>query len=179
MLVVYDKGITLERINEIINPFASTWHNNDSTNCYAYALGIDLSKEEIYPLSNLNPGTFSGHFLGNPFSTKDLLTYIDEDLYCLGLKSKEVDYDYKLEKGEWKIAVMKTSDFNNGICDYHFLRQVSPNKWMHKKGFYTPPTNLDSRGKIIINPVDSAIETDGLFSSTKYDYINTLCLTKK
>ena len=180
MLTIYSKLETLNKISNLINPFTSKWKNNEETNCYAYALGMDLSREDIYPFERFNPGTFSDHYLDNPFTKGELLSFIESDLDYLGIDFKEVDPDYRLKLNEWKMAVMISSEFSfDEQRDFHFLRQTKPGIWSHKKGFDTIPTVLDSRGKPIMNPVTSIIETDGLFTSTKYDYLKTLCLRKK
>lgn len=180
ILKVYNKIDTLSKISFLINPFEKKWRNKNETNCYAYAIGIDLSIKEIYPFERLNPGVFSDHYLDNPFTKGELLSFLESDLDCLNINFREVSPDYKLKHDEWKIAIMISSEFSfDEQMDYHFLRQTGTDIWSHKKGFNCMPTILDSRGKPITSPVTSVVETDGLFSSTKYNYLKTLCLRKK
>lgn len=180
MIRIYDKFETLNKISSLINPFSKKWINDDETNCYAYAIGLDSTREDVYPYTGLNPGTFSDNCLSNPFTLEDLLSNLENDLHYLGIDYKDVSSDYNLKPGEWKIAVMITSDFSyDSEMDYHFLRQTKNGIWYHKMGLFHSPTMLDSRGNPIKNPETSIIETNGLFTSTKYDYKKTLCLRKK
>lgn len=182
MITLYTKRSTIPDVKKLINPFKKDWVNIEETNCYAYALGLDVDHNDLCSLFNYNPGTFIEEELYQPFSADELLFNLEGDFEALGLKYIEVNPDFIINKDslkrEWKIAVMATREYNLKYYDFHFLRQTINGIWTHKKGFRYGPIDFDSRNKKIISPIDSIIETDGLFLNTKYEYIKTYCLKK-
>lgn len=175
MLVLYDRGIS--KIRDSINPFKSEWENVGSTNCYTYALGLDITRDFL--TVNSNPGSMSNCELGFPFDYTELVGCLEADFKTLGLSYIEVNSDYILKKDEWKIVLMATATECIKYTDYHFLRQTETGIWTHKQGFRYKPTDLDSRHNVIVSPEKAIIETDGLFLSSRYDYLKTYCLRKK
>lgn len=147
-------------LNEIrgkiqINP--EYWINLYTTNCYAYALGLDLVESDIC-ISAYQPGTISGvDSLGTKeyFTYNELIAGIESDLNILMLNYKEVDFNYVVSENEWKIALFIQNCSCDKLNDFHFLRTVNGGVWTHKDGFVGYPTKKDYLGHIIENPVDS------------------------
>ena len=182
MITLYTKRSIIPDVKKLINPFKEDWVNIEETNCYAYALGLDAGNIDLHSLFNYNPGTFIEEELYLPFSIKELLSNLEGDFETLGIEYIEVNPDFIINKDglkkEWKISVMATREYSLKYYDFHFLRQTINGIWTHKKGFREEPTNLDSEHKKIINPIDSIIETGGLFLNTRYEYIKTYCLRR-
>ena len=183
MLTIVEK----DEAKRLINPFKKEWINSDDTNCYTYSLGLDAPLNKLNRMHLNIPGSINNELLGNPFTLDKLLYNLESDLKELGISYIEINPDYIINKdrfkGEWKIAVLgtrkRTPDFSPIYDDFHFLRQTENDVWTHKKGFRGVPIDFDSRFQKINDPVKAVIETDGFFSSDRYEYIKTYCLRKK
>lgn len=146
-------------LNEIrgkiqINP--EYWINLFETNCYAYALGLDLVQSDICK-GAYQPGTISGKYTlwdKENFTYNELIAGIESDLSALMINYQEVDFNYDTNDDEWKIAVYTKQSGYEQFSDFHFLRTTRGGIWMHKDGFMGSPTKKDYLGNIIKNPVD-------------------------
>lgn len=179
MFTFYNRKSEINDIRKMINPFKREWNNIESTNCYAYALGIDADPNNFSFIFNFNPGAFIEESLGYPFTIEKLLTNLEGDFKVLGLEYIEVNPNFIVKKGEWKIATMVTSDCSLQYIDFHFLKQIENGIWTHKLGFRDGPIDFDGKHEKIENPIDCIIESGGLFTSNRYEYIKTYCLKKK
>lgn len=150
---------TLIEIRNSITLDKENWENILTTNCYAYALGLDIPESEICDYAYA-PGQLSGsplsvanHYL---FKYNDLLECLYSDFNALSISFREVEPTETVSIDEWKIALF-TSSIDYGGCgelldDYHFLRQRNNGIWWHKSGWYNAPTNKDNKNQIIVNP---------------------------
>lgn len=148
-------NINLKEISGKIKLYPESWDNIHTTNCYAYALGLDIPEYEICK-GAYQPGTISTDF--NPlifneyFDYNTLIENLEKDLKMLDISYREVAPDEKLANNEWKISVFTENCDNERIIDFHFLRQKSDGIWYHKNGFPGKISNKDRSGKIIIDP---------------------------
>ena len=158
------------------------WNNRFGTNCYAFALGLDIP-EKSFPFRAYQLGMFYVFQRGynpNNFWFYPYEERLEKDLKTLKIEFKEVDpevdnYCVKHEKNGkcdsidyyWSIALF------DGVMDFHFLRKGFDGKWYHKYGYFTSPVNHDRDNKIILDPRDCNIEN--------YEYQKTyqLKLTRK
>ncbi len=147
----------INELNEHISLTTDLWNNEVSTNCYAFALGLDIPEKEItkdaYQVGILGCKVFN---LDN--RVINLLSYNDRlklDLKALKISLKEIDpKDAVLIKEEdesgslisWPIAL-----FEDGI-DFHFMRKSNDGIWYHKQGYESSITGKDSLGEEITNP---------------------------
>ena len=159
------------------------WQNIRVTNCYAFALGLDVpGKRNDY---HYQLGDFYCHITGN--SCKDVHSYNKKllmDLDALELEPEEVDpnepttinitYD---ENGNtiinysWLIAYF----YSEQRGDYHFLRKTPSGIWWHKQGFDSSPDYHSTTGITVLrDPTERSIIWN-------YKYMKTyrLKLTKK
>lgn len=153
----YNLKMTPEQISDKINISKKRWFNKGTTNCYAYALGLDIPELKIC-YHAYQPGVISQNFdLNNSelFSYETLINCINSDLDCLNIKAREIDPNEDIANDEWKISLFISNIVLNSpnlISDFHFLRNISENVWLHKFGYYGKIINFDDNDKIITNP---------------------------
>ena len=145
--------MSLQEIRNSIDLEKVEWTNRWTTNCYAYALGLDIPEEEII-WGAYAPGTISGALVDigrvNTFSYNTFVTNLYSDLEFLGIDFKKINPNQQIDEDEWKIAVFTSSYFGD-LDDYHFLR-YRDNVWYHKNGWNDYPTHFDDRDNQIFNP---------------------------
>ena len=145
--------MSVDKIRNSIDLKKDNWINMEDTNCYAYALGLDIKEDDIMPYAYI-PGTISNskdYLPKNAMFTNDMLInniYLDLDF--LGIDYREINPKDKIDSDEWKIALFISYIFGNNY-DYHFLREVD-NIWYHKNGYGGPISKYDSKGRVITNP---------------------------
>ena len=119
----------------------------NSTNCYAYSIGIMynfLTKTRGF----YNPG-FTEYDCFKPEDTpEDLMTRVKHDLDNLGIKYREImpDEKTKLNENEYLVKLFM-ADPNVKIPrgDFHFIRQDRKSgKWFHKLGWVRQPDIIQS-----------------------------------
>ena len=156
------KQMSSKEIRKKIELYKNVWINNDTTNCYAYALGLDIPEKTICKHA-YQPGIMSGfHELEKDyFSYESLIQGLNQDLEFLEIEAKEIDPTDDISPDEWKIALF----IHNSIyCppfllpDYHFLKYYPDETWHHKFGYTHNISNLDDESKIILNPKSCSID---------------------
>lgn len=149
--------MALSEIRGQIQIYPENWINIYATNCYAYALGLDVVEINICE-SAYQPGTISESInsIANEeyFNYSTLVENLENDLKTLGISYEEVDSKYNICEGEWKIALfVEKSKYNSEkLMDFHFLRQNANGIWFHKNGFHGTPIKKDYLGRIITDP---------------------------
>lgn len=150
--------MSLQEIRGQIQMYPENWKNIYTTNCYAYALGLDLPEDNICK-SAYQPGTISGSSnlcdLSHSFYFKELVYGVEEDLKTLNISFRQINPKDIIEENEWKIALYveiyleQKKDF---LCkDFHFLRTNKNGAWIHKNGWSTSPNKLDDMANKIID----------------------------
>ena len=157
-----------KEVRKLVNPFKKEWINVNKTNCYAYALGIDVNYEDL-GINGYEPGFTCDLRLPSNFDGSDLINNVVKDLDNLGIDFRHVNDYYKLGEGEWRIAIFGGYRYSfDKFDDYHFMRQSLDGIWVHKSGYYGKPTNLKTS-----SPLKSYMDDDIL-----YQHLTTLCLRK-
>lgn len=152
-----------------IEPFKKEWVSIEKTNCYAYALGLDINYDDL-GIEGYEPGFTYKEKLPLHFNGDDLINNVVKDLDNLEIDFRHVNSCYKLCSGEWRIAIFGGYRFTDvKFDDFHFMKQTVDGIWIHKPGYYGKPTNLKD-----ISPRESYIDDYVL-----YHHIITLCLRKK
>ena len=174
--IMYSSSL-VKRFIDAIDINNKVWLNPCLTNCYAYALGIDLNVgRRIIEL-----GEISG-FDYKLRNKNDLETALMMDSIRLNLNIERVDPDYEIkDNNKWLIAMYMTpffydQDINQKEFDNHFLWKTKNDNWSHKIGNTSIITYKDDNGKKIDNPIDIDISID---RNTPYNYIGSYLLTKK
>lgn len=164
--------VNVNKIKDLIDLKVDNWNYPTSTNCYAYALGLDV------PFSNLTDHAYKvGCFSEDALLKKNINVYnltvedaLECDLIILGLEYEEVEPNYVI-KNEKKYNYYLISLFR-GINDFHFLRKNNKdNIWYHKMGYLSNPTNKDDDYSLIYNPKDAFF--------INYEYVKTYKLGYK
>ena len=148
-------------IRNSINTNKRRWNNILTTNCYAYALGLDIAENEIKECA-YQPGVISCSFESidrtEHFAYSTLIDCIHSDMQKLGIDIREVDPFEIVPDDEWKIALFTVFHayefYSEYLSDFHFLRQNKDGIWYHKPGYYKNPTNKDYNRQIITNPLE-------------------------
>lgn len=151
--------MSLNEIRGQIQIYPENWKNIHTTNCYAYALGLDIVEHEICPYV-YQPGTISNsstlHQLPPYFFYQELIHGIEEDLKILDISYHEINSQDIIEESEWKMALyikLYEKDIDDDLCsDFHFLRTNQNGAWRHKNGKGVLPNKLDDFGNRILNP---------------------------
>lgn len=162
-----------KNIRKLIDLKTDCWICPTSTNCYAFALGLDVPSSKIsnhaYQL-----GCFSEDYLKKrktdvySLNREERLSY---DLDSLGLSYIEVEPDCKIDNIDTKYPSFLIAYFE-GKMDFHFLRKNNyDNIWYHKRGYLNFVGNRDDDKQIITNPKEAFF--------TRYDYVKTLKISFK
>ena len=162
------------------------WQNIYTTNCYAFALGLDVpGNRHDY---HFQLGDFYCNITGAKYSeVKENYTRLDRlkmDLDALELEPEEADPEEQTiinitydENGNeivdysWLIAYFYSSQRG----DYHFLRKAPNGVWWHKQGFDGVPNCHDGIWFNVIRDITSK----PLFFHDKYIKTYRLRLRKE
>lgn len=147
----------LENLKNQIDLKEGNWINTSSTNCYAFALGLDIPQDKICE-SAYYVGHIYRHYnhIKARYTPRDLL--LQHDFETLSLIYKESNLNDKINKGEWKIAYFDSIY----ECGFHFFRQTENGIWWHKFDYDYIPTCLDNDDKIITDPTSCNVNLRGL-----------------
>lgn len=151
--------ISLQELRDNINLNKKFWKHILSTNCYAYALGLDVKENNIKYYA-YEPGIISNAkeymIVKQEFTYSNLLQNLYSDLEFLGIEFREIKPKEQVSKEEWKIALFTSflafEQDVEWLRDFHFLRQHENGLWYHKQGWYKFPTKRDSNFEIITDP---------------------------
>lgn len=153
--------MNLNEIKGQIQIFPETWINLHETNCYAYALGLDINENKICDFA-FQPGMISETiFLPDldSFSYETLIDAIEADLKTLDLLYREIDPQEEVETDEWKVALMveKFDDNQELLDNFHFLRTNKNNNWVHKSSYLGSISKKDDLNRSITEPRECEI----------------------
>lgn len=154
--------MSLNEIRGKIQVYPENWVNLSTTNCYAYALGLDIKESDICS-SAYQPGNISESYNPNQFFYyKTLIKNLEEDFKTLDILYREIEPTDQINLGEWKIALLVdlygNDIFNDLVADFHFLRQKTNGIWFHKNGFQGTPSKKDYLGNIITDPTKCCLD---------------------
>lgn len=152
--------MTLSEIRGQIQMYPENWINVSTTNCYAYALGLDIKEDDIC-LNAYQPGTiskFCERGVPNKYLTcSNLIKAIEKDLKGLNISYREIEPQELIALDEWKIALLVKEYYDHRMCkrllsDFHFLRINRNGLWTHKVGYFAIPNEKDFTAQVIMNP---------------------------
>lgn len=171
-------NMSMDEIKSNISLIKDSWKNYSTTNCYAYALGLDLPEEKISE-NAYQVGIIGAQLFGFDYVDLRMMPYEDRlkmDLFALEIELKEASPDFNavikpyyvngkkiFTEYTWPIALFE-SDAN-----VHFLRKKKDGTWYHKYGYGSSIINTDMNGKIITDPEECDLR--------KYKYKKTFLLT--
>ena len=164
----YELRMPTSKINKKIDieKEPEEWEEIYGTNCYAYALGLDVFERSIANFA-YQPGTIGrikyeyGLFDVSRMSFEKRMKLDFESLgiryrganpeECASFKEhfhRDSDEVSSVTRS-WLISFYTAVDNN---IDFHFVRKDLSGVWTHKMGFKEAPTNKDSNGEIILDP---------------------------
>lgn len=148
--------INFERIRDLISLREEYWEYTFSTNCYAFALGLDIPENDIvknaYQLGVM--GAIVKNISNDELKRLSFHERLALDLEALGIKMEECSIqdssDFSIGKTHtdvwWIISLL--SNGNN----FHFIRKSYGGIWYQKWGYIAPVINYDFDKSIITNP---------------------------
>ena len=162
-------------IKQLISLKEDYWEYNFDTNCYAFALGLDIRENDI--INNAyQPGIIGSTIYDIP--AKRLINMSYEERIILDMKALKIQFSEALSTEETKFNFIKNSVEKTWIIalfsnnkDFHFARKNYDGKWYHKIGYFGIPTSYDSNHKVITD-IDSCSILD-------YQYIKSYKLQYK
>ena len=130
-----------------------TWQNIRSTNCYAFALGLDVPEGKDYEWASL-PGAIGHEFLRTPFDEYTCDSWKLHKQFLSDLKALEIYCEVfpedrhlytrflRRQRGHsWDILLFTTG---SKYGDFHFVRIGSDGNWYCKWGNHVPePTSME------------------------------------
>ena len=146
--------MSLDEIRSRIDVNKLDWENMHTTNCYAYALGLDIPQSQICQYA-YDPGTIgqSKSPLYIPFSYNSLLDNIFVDLEALKIGHEFISPNDNLSPDEWKIAIFISQNYSlHDLEDFHLIRYRNDGLWYHKNGMIGAINNLDYYDQFITDP---------------------------
>lgn len=155
-------NLDVYEVKQLISLREEYWEYDFDTNCYAFALGLDVPEGEITKKA-YQLGVIGAVVMEIPIVELKKMTFEERlflDLDALGIIHEEVSFDecsgfkYVYDKRGrttfidtyWLISLFSSGD------DFHFLRKSYNGKWWHKQGYFGCPTDLDSNKSVITNP---------------------------
>jgi hypothetical protein len=146
-----------EDITSKIDLKCNNWENNLETNCYAFALGLDIRESNLVKYA-YQPGSICEsltNLTDADIAVMNIENRMISDLKSLGIEVSERglfdEIDENNEYLEWKIALL-LHKADKSICyygPYHFIRQASNGIWYHKIGYNeVPPMSIGSTDMI-------------------------------
>ena len=154
--------LSLNEIRGKIQVYPDSWVNIYDTNCYAYALGLDVCESSICRGAFI-PGVISGvnsfDVFSKDFDYDSFIEGLENDFQLLNILYREIEPEEKIDADEWKVALYVDFDVRGFLFDFHFVRTNPQEVWMHKVGFSGPPTVNDYYDNAIIDPRKCELDT--------------------
>ena len=149
----------LEFVRNNIDIHRKHWKHIFTTNCYAYALGLDIKEKDIKPFA-YQPGVMGGYLYSvnssKYFAYSSLIEGIFADMKKLNIEIREINTTDRVSADEWKIALFTVFHavefYSEWLSGFHFLIEKEDGIWYHKPGYYKLPTNKDYDNCIITDP---------------------------
>lgn len=154
--------LSVEEIKQLISLREEYWEYDFQTNCYAFALGLDIPEYEIIK-NAYQLGVIGAAERDIPIGELKKMAFEDRlflDLDALNILHEEINplektiFKFNYDKNKciistdfyWLIALFSSGE------DFHFLRKAYDGIWWHKRGFLGHPSNHDSNGVLITDP---------------------------
>lgn len=140
------------------------WYNIFTTNCYAFALGLDVDESSIAECA-YQPGVMGSVIFNYPIiNLKNMSTEekIFLDMEALKIRIKEADPS---DNGDYRLFHKKDNEtvssisfswiislYENDNKEFHFARKTDNGIWYHKEGYRNKPISFDYDKNRILDP---------------------------
>lgn len=172
-------------IRDSINLKEDYWNNIKTTNCYAFALGLDIPSGKLMSFGIESPygvGNIGRFKFGYDYFDIYGLTFEERffmDLDALGIQHREANQYEKMDSKNnnlnWLIAMYRDTK----TPDFHFLRKRSDNFWTHKLGRDGDISIVDSTGRLITNLDNAKFHYVHKYETVDYEFKGVYKLTLK
>lgn len=154
-------NMTPKEIKDLISLREEYWEYDFETNCYAFALGLDVPESNI-----VKNGYTLGVIAANMFKIPvcELAEMSFEQRFLLDLKALKiacietspesptyVENTGPYERLYWTVSLLCRDD------NFHFLRKNYDGEWYHKVGCFGFPIKTDSNKDLITDPKKASI----------------------
>lgn len=142
-----DLKIDYNKIKDLIS-LSAYWEYTHYTNCYAFALGLDVPENKIVE-NAYQLGVIGANAKQIPIESLKKLTFEERlflDLEALGIKYNVSNVDASCSDKWWIISLLSNGN------DFHFIRKYYDGIWYHKWGYLGPVIDYDFDKKIITDP---------------------------
>ncbi len=166
--------INYNKIKDLISLREDYWENNDTTNCYAFSLGLDVKEDEIIK-NAYQLGVIGSTVKQMTINQLRKLTFEERlllDLEVMGIKQQEstlLDNSFSWIGKDYIDICWIISLLSNGN-NFHFIRKSYDGIWYQKWGYFAPVINYDFDKKIITNPLDANFGEYKLIKTYKLSY---------
>ena len=170
--------ITPEDITKRISLKTEDWDHIYSTNCYAYALGLDINEDDICYDAYSIGGLYKKFTKDNTIMELSLEERFYGDMEILNIQCDVVGHNYCIFPSKpyiegfniykdysWLVAIYGDEK------EFHVIRKGTDGKWYHKEGYYNEPKELTRRKTTLIDPKEGI--------PYNYDYVGTYKLNLK
>lgn len=150
-----------EEIRNLISLREQYWEYNFETNCYAFALGLDVPENDIVK-NAYQLGVMGAVAKNMPIKELKDLSFeermkLDLDFLgiscCEALPTENSGFKFILRRGNvvacdhfWIVSLF------NDRNSFHFVRKSYDGEWYHKRGYFAGPINFDNDRRIITDP---------------------------
>lgn len=134
------------KIKSLISLKSDDWENTVKTNCYVFALGLDVPENQIC-LSAYQVGVIGCEIFGWDKKTLYKLDY--EQRFQLDLNALKIGFTQIVEdktagvyiNGNYNCTFWDVLLFSYGLgdIDFHFARRNDEGKLWHKSGYFASP----------------------------------------
>lgn len=122
------------------------WHHISNTNCYAFAIGLDIP-EIIIADNAYQIGTLASLIEG--FSPDDLKKLSYEERFLLDMNALNIKVTEEKISSLSYMETIKNYCFLSWVIslyqrvnDFHFIRKAYNGSWYHKRGYALAPSPL-------------------------------------
>lgn len=141
------------KVKSLISLKELWWENSFGTNCYAFALGLDVPENEICK-NAYQPGVIAAEKFGLPID--EVLKLKLEDKFLLDLNALKIAYYETIEDQSANYRFLR-----NYVCyywdvllysndeDFHFVRRNYYGKLYHKIGYLGVPKECEENDEYL------------------------------
>ncbi len=162
------------KIKYLISLREEYWENNFDTNCYAFALGLDIPENEIVKKA-YQLGVIGAIVKQIPMEILKKLSFeerliLDLEVLDINWQTSTIDdsSDFKIGNDYtdlwWIISLLSNGE------NFHFIRKSYDGIWYQKWGYFAPVINFDFDKKIITNPNEANFGEYKLVKTYKLSY---------
>lgn len=172
-------------IRDSIDLKENNWNNIKTTNCYAFALGLDIPSGVImtfgmeypYRVGSIGRFKYDYDYYDMYGLTLEERLYLDLDALGIDHRKANQNEETKCDNNNlnWLVAMYK----DKNTPDFHFLRKGSNNFWIHKLGRDGDISIIDANGRLITDLENASFYYEHEYETVDYELKGIYKLTLK